>query len=156
MSSKIFTIGYGNRNIQAFIKLLQKYEIEILIDVRTNPFSRYNPDFSSKKLELHLINNDIRYLFLGHELGGKPTDLSCYTNNVLDYEKIKSKSFFGNGIEEVIQISKSGLKSAIMCAELSPSLCHRKSIIGLHLKLLGFNVQHIDRDGAILTELFEY
>lgn len=43
MSPEVYTIGYGNRNIQTFIQLLQKYEIQILIDVRTNPFSRFNP-----------------------------------------------------------------------------------------------------------------
>lgn len=154
MSSKIFTIGYGNRSIQTFIQLLHKYEIEILIDVRTNPFSRFNPDFRHQKLELHLINNNIRYLFLGHELGGKPSDIDCYTDGVVDYEKIKSKTFFADGVEEVIKISRSGRKSAIMCSEQSPLQCHRKVLIGDHLKALGFEVIHIDKDGTILNQLF--
>lgn len=154
MSSKIFTIGYGNRSIQAFIQLLHKYEIEILIDVRTNPFSRFNPDFRHQKLELHLINNNIRYLFLGYELGGKPSDIDCYTDGVVDYEKIKSKAFFASGVEEVMKISRSGRKLAIMCSEQSPLQCHRKVLIGNYLASLGFEVIHIDKDGTILNQLF--
>ncbi|MGH2666189.1 DUF488 family protein [Flavobacterium sp.] len=154
MSSEIYTIGYGNRSIQVFIQLLQKYEIQILIDVRTNPFSRFNPDFRSKKLELHLINHNIRYLFLGYELGGKPSDLDCYTNYEVDYQKIQSKVFFTIGIEEVININHEGLKTALMCSEQSPLYCHRKALIGDYLQANGFDVRHIDKDGTILNELF--
>lgn len=155
MTSELYTIGYGNRNIRAFIQLLQKYEIDILVDVRTNPFSRYNPDFTAKKLELHLINNDFKYLFLGFELGGKPSDLDCYTNNEVDYEKIQNKDFFRSGIDELINLSNTGLKIAIMCAEQSPLHCHRKSLIGDYMKANhAFNILHIDRDGSIFYELF--
>lgn len=154
MSSEIYTIGYGNRSIQTFVQLLQKYEIQILIDVRTNPFSRFNSDFRSKKLELHLINNNIRYLFLGYELGGKPSDLDCYTNDEVDYQKIQSKTFFTDGINEVINISKEGLKIALMCSEQSPLHCHRKLLIGDYLQAKNFDIRHIDKDGTILNELF--
>lgn len=154
MGSEIYTIGYGNRSIQTFVQLLQKYEIQILIDVRTNPFSRFNPDFRSKKLELHLINHNIGYLFLGYELGGKPSDLDCYTNNEVDYQKIQSKTFFADGIEEVMNISQGGLKIALMCSEQSPLHCHRKVLIGDYLQAKNFDIRHIDKDGTILNELF--
>lgn len=154
MSSKIFTIGYGNRGIETFIQLLKKYEIEILIDIRTNPFSRYNPDYRISKLELHLINNNVRYLFLGKELGGKPVDQSCYTNGEVDYQKIQSKDFFAEGIDQVIALEKAGFKIALMCAEQSPLKCHRKELVGIHLEAFGYNVSHIDKDGALLNELF--
>lgn len=154
MSSEIYTIGYGNRSIQAFIQLLQKYEIKILIDVRTNPFSRFNPDFRSNKLELHLINHNIRYLFLGYELGGKPSNMDCYTNDEVDYQKIQSKIFFTDGINEVMNINQEGLKIALMCAEQSPLCCHRKLLIGDYLQGKNFDIRHIDKDGTILNELF--
>jgi len=154
MSSEVYTIGYGNRSIQTFIQLLQKYEIHILIDVRTNPFSRFNPDFRSKKLELHLINHNIRYLYLGYELGGKPSDLDCYTNNEVDYQKMQSKVFFLDGIKEVMNINQEGLKIALMCAEQSPLGCHRKVLIGDYLQAKNFDIRHIDKDGTILNELF--
>ena len=154
MSSKIFTIGYGNRSIQAFIQVVKKYEIEIVIDVRTNPFSRYNPDYRLSKFELHLINNDVAYLFLGKELGGKPADQSCYSKGEVDYKKIQNKDFFIEGIEQVIALERGGYRIALMCAEASPLDCHRKALIGDFLNEEGFEVSHIDKDGSILNQLF--
>lgn len=154
MATSIYTIGYGNRQISNFIQLLQKFEIEILIDVRTNPFSRFNPEFRAKNLELHLINHEIKYLFLGTELGGKPSDLDCYTNGEVDYLKIKSKAFFLEGVKQVFNLNQEGLRVALMCAEQSPLQCHRKALIGDYLKNKGFEILHIDKDGSILNELF--
>jgi len=154
MESAIYTIGYGNRRIEDFINLLHKHEIDLLIDVRSRPFSRFNPNFRKKSLELHLINNNIRYLFLGQELGGKPTDQSCYSENEVDYQKIKSKPFFKSGIQEVTKLTENGYTVALMCAEQSPVHCHRKLLVGDYLESLGYSIIHIDKYGAILNELF--
>ncbi len=154
MSSKLHTIGYGNRPIQSFIQLLRKYEIEILVDIRTTPFSRFNPDYRIQKLEVHLVNNNIRYLFLGKELGGKPSDLSCYNNQEVDYDKIKTKQFFHDGIDEVLALNTAGFRIALMCAEQSTLECHRKWLVGDYLESKGFPVTHIDKNGEILNSLF--
>jgi uncharacterized protein (DUF488 family) len=50
-SIPIYTIGYGNRLVEEFIGLLQQYEIRFLVDIRSQPYSRYNPDFSKDALE---------------------------------------------------------------------------------------------------------
>jgi uncharacterized protein (DUF488 family) len=154
MSPKIFTIGYGNRSIQSFIQLLKKFEIDLLIDVRSVPQSRYLPDYNSKRLELHLVNHQLSYLFLGKELGGRPSDPSCYTEGKVDYDKIVSKLFFIKGIEEVQNMNNDGLTVAVMCAEQSPIHCHRKLLIGDYLHGEGYEILHIDKDGSILNELF--
>jgi len=154
MSPQIYTIGYGNRNIQAFIQLLKKYQIDILIDVRSIPQSRYLPDYNSKSLELHLVNYQLRYIFLGKELGGRPSDPSCYTDGYVDYDKVTSKLFFLKGIAEVENLHDDGLTVALMCAEQSPVQCHRKLLIGDYLIGKGYEVVHIDKDGSILNELF--
>lgn len=154
MSPKIYTIGYGNRSIHTFIQLLTKYQINILIDVRTTPFSRYQPDFRNRNLELHLINSSIRYLYLGSELGGKPSDPSCYTNGAIDYTKVSSKLFFLKGIEEIRTLNSEGFTIAVMCAEQSPARCHRKLLIGEYLEEQGYEILHVDKDGSILSELF--
>lgn len=154
MSTKIYSIGYGNRSIQAFIQLLKKFEIDLLVDVRTTPQSRYQPDYNSKSLELHLIHHQLRYLFLGKELGGKPNDPSCYTDGAVDYDKVASKLFFIRGIEEIKTLNAEGYTVAVMCAEQSPSHCHRKLLIGDHFEKQGYEILHIDKDGTILNELF--
>lgn len=154
MGSKIYTIGYGNRNIQIFIQLLKKYQIDILIDVRTLPQSRFRPGYNSKALELHMVKNEISYLFLGKELGGRPSDVTCYTDGEVDYLKIQAKLFFINGIQEVVNFMDENYTVAIMCAEQSPLQCHRKAMIGDYLQEQGYDVLHIDKDGSILNELF--
>lgn len=154
MSPDIYTIGYGNRRIEDFLSILKKYNVDLLIDIRTRPFSRFNPDFRAKKLELHLINNDIRYLFLGRELGGKPTDPDCYTKDEVDYLRVQEKGFFREGIQEVLHLHKKGCTVALMCAELSPNHCHRKALVGDYLEKRNFPVRHIDKIGSIQNELF--
>ncbi len=154
MSPDIYTIGYGNRRIEDFLSILKKFDVDLLIDIRTRPFSRFNPDYRAKKLELHLINNGIRYLFLGQELGGKPADPDCYTMEEVDYLKVQKKDFFKKGIEEVLNLQKEGFTVALMCAELSPNHCHRKALVGEYLEKRNYPVKHIDKAGSIQNELF--
>lgn len=60
----IYTIGYIGRSISQFIELLQKYKIEFLIDVRSRPYSRANPQFSKDALERALSENNVRYVYV--------------------------------------------------------------------------------------------
>jgi uncharacterized protein (DUF488 family) len=154
MTQSIFTIGYGNRTIENFIGILTKRNIDYLIDVRSRPFSRFNPHFRQKSLELHLLNHGISYLFLGNELGGKPKDSTCYQNGKVDYQIVRSKSFFATGIDALADLHQQGLKIALMCAELNPDRCHRKHLVGSHLENLGFDIKHIDQKGQIQNTLF--
>ena len=71
----IYSIGQGNRSIETFFNLLKQYEIDYLIDVRSNPFSRFNPDFSKGKLERVCQSYAVTYVFMGDSLGGKPSDV---------------------------------------------------------------------------------
>jgi len=74
----IYTIGHGNRSIEEFVELLRRYEIQFLLDVRSQPYSRYVPQFSKDALEKYMKQHEIRYIFLGDALGGRPKDESCY------------------------------------------------------------------------------
>jgi uncharacterized protein (DUF488 family) len=62
-STPIYTIGYGNRSIGDFIKLLQNYDIKFLVDIRSQPYSRFNPDFSKDSLEKRLKQHLIQYIY---------------------------------------------------------------------------------------------
>src|ERR1700692_4202888 len=85
----IYTIGYGNRSIEEFIQLLQAYNIQYLVDIRSQPYSRFSPDFSQKALQQHLKQHNIGYIFMGKELGGRPKDSSAYKEDgKIDYEKL--------------------------------------------------------------------
>lgn len=157
--SPIFTIGYGNRTIGEFIALLQQYGIQFLIDVRTSPYSRFKPEFGKEELEQALRPQNIRYVFMGQELGGRPADPDCYVDGKVDYDQIREKSFYQAGIGRIRTAWEKRLPVVLMCSELRPQECHRAKLIGETLVQLGLPVQHIDENGhlqsheAILEEL---
>lgn len=148
----IFTIGYGNRSIDDFTELLKQNSVEYLVDVRSAPYSRYNPDFSKTALQNTMKNNQIGYLFLGQQLGGRPQDPTCYTaDGRVDYDVCESKAFYQAGIERLRKASEGEHTVALMCSELKPHECHRSKLIGRTLDRLGIEVKHIDENGQIVA-----
>ena len=146
----IYTIGYGNRSIETFVKILQKYEIRYLADIRSQPYSRFNQQFSKAALEKYLSEHKIRYMFLGDTLGGRPKDEDCYDDKGrVEYSKLSSKSFYQEGIDRLRTAWSKNLLVAIMCSEVKPSECHRGKLIGNTLIEQGITIAHIDENGNI-------
>jgi hypothetical protein len=67
----LFTIGYGTRSVDQLIAILKSNGIELLLDVRSSPYSKFKPEFSKEILRLRLERAQIRYLFVGDTLGGR-------------------------------------------------------------------------------------
>jgi uncharacterized protein (DUF488 family) len=150
--SPIFSVGYGARDIYAFIKVLKKYDIDYLIDVRSKPYSHFKPDFSKKSLEQHLTENNIRYVFMGEALGGQPDDPTCYDKaGKVDYQKCRLRPRFQAGIERLRKANDQQLRVVIMCSEGKPESCHRAKLIGEVLDQEGITIQHIDENDNLLT-----
>lgn len=152
MDIPIYTIGYGNRSMEEFIKLLKQYGIEYLVDVRSQPYSRYKPEFSKETLEKHVKQAGIRYLFMGDTLGGRPADETCYLDGRVDYVKVQAKSFFQEGIRRLQTAWQKQLRVAVMCSETKPQECHRSKLIGNTLIDNGIKVTHIDEGGRPKTQ----
>ena len=76
-NTTIYSIGHGNKKIADFISELKSYGIEYLLDIRSKPYSKWNPQFNQVQLELELKNHGITYVFVGDSLGGLPEDRSC-------------------------------------------------------------------------------
>jgi uncharacterized protein (DUF488 family) len=148
----IYTIGYGARAIEAFMDVLKANNIAYLIDVRSRPYSRYKPDFAQEALEQHLRAQGIRYVFMGHSLGGQPADPDCYTDGKVDYDKCVEKAFYQEGIARVAQAWKQQLPVVLMCSEGKPEQCHRSKLIGRTLDEQGIPVVHIDEQDQLLTQ----
>ena len=129
----IWTIGYSGRTKEAFLKLLEDYGIEIVVDVRHFPTSK-NPDFRREALEVWLPENGIRYVWLGDLLGG-------YRRG--GYERYMGTPAFREGIEKLLQIAREG-RTCIMCMERNPKYCHRR-FIAAYLEAMGVKVIHILR-----------
>lgn len=149
----IYTIGYGAREIEAFVAVLGTYKIKFLLDVRSKPYSRFKPDFSKHAFESHLQAHNIRYIFMGDALGGQPDDPSCYDEEgKVIYDKVSQKSFFLQGIERVRQAWQKDLPVVLMCSEGKPEMCHRSKLIGRILSDEGIEVAHIDEKNQLINQ----
>ena len=148
----IFTIGHSNHSAEKFVGLLKQNGIEVVADVRSQPYSRHAPHFSAKDIEAILWDNGIRRLFLGFELGGRPTAEEFYdADGRVDYARIKRSQSFLDGIKQ-LESSIRDHKIALLCSEEDPVGCHRRLLVGHVLGERGLVVRHIRGDGSVQTE----
>ena len=142
----IYTIGHSTHTIEDFIALLKHHGITELVDVRTIPKSRHNPQFNEPELAHVLRNHHIGYR---HEkdLGGlrhahKDSINTAWENlSFRGYADYMQTTAFAHGLQKLIEIAHHKTV-AIMCAEAVPWRCHR-SLIGDALLVHGFVVEDI-------------
>jgi uncharacterized protein (DUF488 family) len=149
----IYSIGYSNRTLDAFCGLLDKFKVKYLVDVRSRPYSKYNPDFNKVVLENHFKTSKIRYVFMGDQIGGLPEDPTCFTDGKVDYDKCKLKELFVSGITRLIIAYGKGLRVAVMCSEGKPQDCHRSKLLGEMLRDRNIEMQHIDENGNLISQI---
>ena len=128
----ILTIGHSTRSLEDFISILKHYRVTLLIDVRRFPKSRKYPWFSRENLEEKLVEEGIKYVWMGEELGG------YRKGGYASYTKTED---FKRALDKLLEISK-GETACIMCAEKYPWHCHRK-YISIELQNRGVQVIHI-------------
>lgn len=148
MTPPLYSIGYGNRAIGDFIALLMRYGVRILADVRSKPYSRFQPDFDGRRLGKRLEAAGIGYVPMGDRLGGRPEDPACYTAGKVDYAKLAASAPFRSGLDELLALNAAQGPAAALCAELKPEACHRTRLIGESLSRRGIALVHIDETGA--------
>ena len=144
----VLTIGHSNHSLEAFVALLQQHGVTALADVRSAPYSRFNPHFNRKALHDSLPAIGIRYVFLGRALGGRPDDPSCYDQGRVRYDRLAHTSLFREGLERVVE-GAGRERIALMCAEKEPLDCHRTILVGRSLVERGVGVAHILADGSL-------
>jgi len=151
--STIYSIGHGIKKIEDFIAELKFFNIQFLYDVRSKPYSRWNPQFNQKALKFKLEENGITYVYAGDTLGGFPKDRSCYDlNGKVVYDIIKDKNFFKEGLERLIAANEKKINLAIMCSESRPEECHRSKLIGQELLKKKISLQHIVSDKLVKSQ----
>jgi len=148
----MFTIGHSNLDMETFIKLLKDNAIKVLVDVRSNPYSRFASQFNKDNVQKAIQANGMKYLFLGKELGGQPKDQEFYdSEGYVLYSRIAESPLFAEGIERLIK-GINTYRVAIMCSEENPVHCHRRLLVGRVLADHGVNILHIRSDGRIQSE----
>jgi uncharacterized protein (DUF488 family) len=146
----LYTIGHGNRKPEDFLSLLKSFGIEYLIDVRSQPYSKFNPKYNQNDLKYFLEQNGIKYVFMGDSIGGRPKDISCYDNEgKVNYEAVKTKEFFLEGIDRLKTAYNKDINVVIMCSESKPCECHRSKLIGRVLNNESIVLKHIDENGKL-------
>ncbi len=160
---KLLTIGHSNHSLERFIQLLDGAGVAAVVDVRTSPASRFNPQFNQGNLEQVLPQHLMLYVFAGRYLGGRPSDPGCYKHRVLppegadylhevDYPEVMRREWFVKGIERLLAIADEQT-TAIMCSEENPAECHRHHLIAKYLLRENpeVDVRHIRGDGNIIS-----
>jgi uncharacterized protein (DUF488 family) len=142
----IFTIGHSTRPKEEFLNMLRAHGVELLIDIRTVPRSRRNPQFNREALPEPLAAAGIDYLHMP-SLGGlrhaRPDSPNAAWQNASfrGYADYMQTLEFTAAIESLIEFG-SGKQTAIMCAEAVPWRCHR-SLVGDALMARGIAVEDI-------------
>ena len=144
----VFTIGHSNVEIGRFVAHLRQHGVQAIADVRSSPYSQYNPQFNRESLQRALEEQHIAYVFLGRELGARRAERECYLEGRADYELIGQTPAFKRGIERVTQGAEK-MRVALMCAEKDPIDCHRCILVSPHLRRQGLQVLHILPDGSL-------
>ena len=142
----VFTIGHSTRTWKAFLELLRVHGIKRVVDVRSIPRSRHNPQFNREILSMKLRFARIGYVHL-RKLGGLRHALRDSPN--VGWRNASFRGFadymqtpdFDAGLGRLIKLAKQK-KTALMCAEAVPWRCHR-SLIADALVVRGIRVKDI-------------
>jgi len=150
--STVYTIGHSAHAFETFAGLITGHGIEVVVDTRSMPYSKFASQFDRESLQKDLAASCIKYLFLGEELGGRPKGESFYdaTGRVL-YGKRTADSAFLAAIER-LERGMAQFRVALMCGEEDPAHCHRRLLIGRVLVDRGHELLHIRADGRLETE----
>ncbi len=123
---KAFSFGHSNQPLVNFCIELVNHRINVLVDVRTKPYSRWNPQFNRQILEHHLNLLDIAYVWKGQNLGGLGENVN-----------------FDENIKWLADLVKTGQRVVVICSEKNYKNCHRHLVIEPELQKYGVKMEHI-------------
>ena len=128
----VFMIGHSSHPLEVFLDLLARHRVSVLADVRSAPYSRFNPHFNRESVAGALKAREIEYMYFGR----------------VCYDRVARTRDFGRGLLNVTNTAKNH-RVALMCAEKEPLDCHRTLLIAQALAGQGVSVQHILADGTL-------
>jgi uncharacterized protein (DUF488 family) len=158
----LYTIGHSKHPIEKFIQLLKEHQMEFLLDVRSTPYNRFNPQFNKNALQHALREQYIEYVYAGENLGGRPKDPSCYRHHAIpgnagdylhevNYPEVMRRPWFITGIQQLLEIARQHI-TTIICSEENPVKCHRHHLIARYLMEAYpvVTILHIRADGSVI------
>ena len=147
--TRVYSIGHSNQPVEDFIAVLQRAGIKSVVDVRSQPVSRFSPQFNRKRLADSLQRGGVSYLFLGEALGGRPSGREFYdADSYVLYGRLAETPEFRAGLDRLVTLAAAE-PVAVMCAEEDPAACHRRLLVGRALADLGVSMFHLRRTGKM-------
>lgn len=134
MKPIIKSIGHSNKPIAVFLDTLQEHQVEVVVDVRTVPRSRFSPHYNEKALGSSLAKRAIKYLNRGQNLGGRGENV-----------------YYEEAIEELVDLARQGVRVCVMCSEADYRDCHRYSTLTPSFHSHGIDVFHIEYAKTVNT-----
>jgi uncharacterized protein (DUF488 family) len=145
----MYTIGHSNTPLLRFLELLMQHGIEVLIDTRSQPYSRFSPHFNRTSLSTSLRGVGIIYRYRGDALGGRPKDPQYrLPNGRVDYERLAMAPMYQEGLQQ-LRHEAATHRVAMMCSEGDYRHCHRYWLITRSLIREGVEVDHILKSGEL-------
>lgn len=148
----VWTVGHSNQELDEFAQLVVSEHIEFLVDVRSLPYSRFARQFNREHLQACIAERGVRYLFLGEELGGRPSRDEHYdADGHALYSRMAEEQSFRAAIDRLVA-GADRHRIAIVCSEADPEHCHRRLLVGKVLTERGVELRHILPGGAVQVE----
>jgi len=140
----LYTIGYSGFSVPDFIDVLKRYRINVIIDVRSTPFSSYFSAYNKEHLERLLKSHHIYYRNYAKEFGAQQIERRFYTaQGYLDFELFTASDIYHHGYQKIEDGLKQEYVFAFMCAEKDPMDCHRSIMVSKTFNDHGYSVLHL-------------
>ncbi len=138
--------------MEEFVRLLRANSIDVVVDVRSSPYSKYVPQYNGESLRAAITAGGMEYMYMGKVLGGRPAGPEYYdAEGHVRYGRIAGTESFSTGIAQLLKRARTR-RVVIVCNEEDPAHCHRRLLVGRVLEEKGVAVKHIRGDGRVQTE----
>lgn len=145
------TVGHSNHTFDDFARLLDRYRVDVIVDVRSTPYSKRVPQFNREALQLSLRACNIAYMHMGDRLGARYSDPRLIRpDGRVDLKRVAELPAFQSAIQSIVQAVEKGRRIALMCSEGDPFDCHRFVLVSRALQSAGVGVSHIMPDGQLV------
>jgi len=149
----IYSIGHSKHESAALMELLKAQTVNLILDVRSTPYSQRYPQFNREELSRELSRQDIVYQWFGLWFGARQTDEEFYTPaGWLNYSWFTASLLFAEGVRQLDTYLVQEKRPCLLCAEKDPFDCHRAIMVCRALSLKGYHPKHILADGSIQTQ----
>lgn len=150
---EIYTLGHSNYPFDKLIEILNKYNINCLVDIRAIPYSKYNTQYNKEFFQSNLKKLGYTYIYMADEFGAKRKTRESYNNEgYADFEKVIFEDDFKRGIQRLKIGCEKGYKIVLLAAMQEPIRCPRAILVGRQLVKEGFDVKHIMHEGDLKTQ----